>query len=461
MRRAAVLGVLAVTTLATLAGCGALSPADDGELGVENGYSYDDDLSVTPDDGLNETELEAVKSRSMARLERLRGLEFTDDVPVRVVTREQYRANATSTPNRTHQLWNNQVWEGLFLVGEDRNVSAVFDDLRGSTVQGYYSPGTDEIVIVSDAATPRLSRGTLVHELVHALQDQQFGLNGSMDTQDGQLAHSGVVEGEANLLTARYGGQCEAEWSCVTVPGGDGGGGGLSSPGVFAVIYQPYATGPGFVAALEQRGGWDAVDDAHAEYPASSEQVIHPERYPDDEPVDVTVPDRSTAAWDRFDHDPVADTVGEASVYAMLLDNNVGETPPSRYSYSHPAADGWAGDAFVPYRSAGGTATSGRPLGRTPARPGSSTRPTANCWNSTARYPAVTGSGSSRRAPSPTPSGSPATGAVSEWSTPRPSGTSTASTPGEWRAPPGPPGVGQRASRFNRARVELAWSSTS
>jgi hypothetical protein len=354
VRRAAVLGVLAVTTLATLAGCGALSPADDGELGVENGYSYDDDLSVTPDDGLNETELEAVKSRSMARLERLRGLEFTDDVPVRVVTREQYRANATSTPNRTHQLWNNQVWEGLFLVGEDRNVSAVFDDLRGSTVQGYYSPGTDEIVIVSDAATPRLSRGTLVHELVHALQDQQFGLNGSMDTQDGQLAHSGVVEGEANLLTARYGGQCEAEWSCVTVPGGDGGGGGLSSPGVFAVIYQPYATGPGFVAALEQRGGWDAVDDAHAEYPASSEQVIHPERYPDDEPVDVTVPDRSTAAWDRFDHDPVADTVGEASVYAMLLDNNVGETPPSRYSYSHPAADGWAGDTFVPYRSAGG-----------------------------------------------------------------------------------------------------------
>ncbi|WP_159903316.1 Hvo_1808 family surface protein [Salinirussus salinus] len=352
MRRAAVL-TLALAALAVLAGCGAVGPADDGELGVENGYSYDDDLSVTTEDGLNGTELTAVKSRAMARLERLRGLEFTEDVPVRVITREQYRANATSTPNRTHQLWNNQVWEGLFLVGEDRNVSAVFDDLRGSTVQGYYSPGRDEIVIVSDSATPRLRRGTLVHELVHALQDQQFGLDESMDTQDRQLAHSAVVEGEANLLTARYQGRCDGEWSCVTVPGGGGGGGSLSNPGVFVVLYQPYASGPGFVAAIEGRGGWDAVDDLHEAYPASTEQVIHPERYPDDEPVDVSVPDRSSAAWDRFDHDPVADTVGEASVYAMLVANGVGETPPSRYSYSHPAADGWAGDALVPYRSGG------------------------------------------------------------------------------------------------------------
>jgi len=353
VRRAAVLA-LAVAALAALAGCGVLGPADDGELGVENGYSYDDELSVTTEDGLNETELTAVKSRAMARLERLRGLEFTEDVPVRVITREQYRANATSTPNRTHQLWNNQVWEGLFLVGEDENVSAVFDSLRGSTVQGYYSPGRDEIVVVSDAETPRIRRGTLVHELVHALQDQQFGLDESMDTQDRQLAHSGVVEGEANLLTARYQQRCESEWSCVTVPGNGGGGGGLSNPGVFVVLYQPYATGPDFVAAIEERGGWDAVDALHEEYPASTEQVLHPERYPDDEPVDVTVPDRSSAAWDRFDHDPVADTAGEASVYAMLVANDVGETPPARYGYSHPAADGWAGDTLVPYRSAEG-----------------------------------------------------------------------------------------------------------
>lgn len=363
MRRGGVTGstrrvaglALVVAALAALAGCGALGPADGGDLGVENGYSYDDELSATPDDGLNATELEAVKSRAMARLERLRGLEFTGDVPVRVITREQYRANQTSTPNRTHQLWNNQVWEGLFLVGEDRNVSAVFDDLRGSTVQGYYSPGRDEIVVVSDAETPRISRGTLVHELVHALQDQQFGLDESMATQDRQLAHSGVVEGEATLLTGRYQERCGGEWSCVTVPGGAGGGGGtLSNPGVFVVLYHPYASGPGFVAALEGRGGWDAIDDAHEAYPASTEQVIHPERYPDDEPVDVSVPDRSSAAWSRFEHDPIADTVGEASVYAMLVEHDVGETPSSRYSYSHPAADGWAGDALVPYRSAEG-----------------------------------------------------------------------------------------------------------
>ena len=354
MKRAALL-VLAVAALAALAGCGALAPAeaDDGELGVENGYRYDAELSVTPEDGLNESELQAVKSRAMARIERVRGLEFTEDVPVEVISREQYRANATRTPNRTHQLWNNQVWEGLFLVGEGQNVSDVFDSLRGSTVAGYYSPGADRIVVVSDAETPRVRRGTLVHELVHALQDQQFGLNESVPTQDRQLAHSGVIEGEANLLTARYEQRCGGEWSCVTIPGSGGGGGSLSNPGVFLVVYHPYASGPGFVSAVESQGGWEAVDALHGDYPASTEQVIHPERYPDDQPVNVTVPDRSAAAWDRFDHDPVADTVGEASIYAMLVDNNVGETPPSRYSYDHPAADGWTGDTLVPYRSDG------------------------------------------------------------------------------------------------------------
>jgi len=342
---------LAVALLVVLAGCaGAVGPGDDGELGVENGVAHDEELSVTTEDGLNETELRAVKSRAMARIERVRGLEFREDVPVRVITRAQYRQNATGQPNRTHQQWNNQVWEALFLVGEDRNVSAVFDDLRGETVQGYYSPRDDEIVIVSDTTPPQISRGTLVHELVHALQDQQFGLDGSPDTQDRQIARNGVVEGEATLLTDRYEQRCGGEWSCVSLPGG-GGGGGISNLGVFLVLFTPYSSGPDFVESVEARGGWGAVDDLHADPPESSEQVIHPDRYAEERPIDVTVPDRSRGGWDRFDHDPVADTVGEASVYAMVVANGVGEAPASRYGYTHPVSEGWGGDALVPYRN--------------------------------------------------------------------------------------------------------------
>jgi hypothetical protein len=336
---------------AALAGCvGAVAPGVDGEIGVENGVRYDAELSINGSDGLNGTELQQVKSRAMARIERMRGLEFTEDVPVRVVSRAEYRANQPGPPPRTAAMWNNQVWEGLFLVGEGRNVSAVFDELRGSTVQGYYTASGDEIVIVSDADTPRVRRGTLVHELVHALQDQQFGIGGQPSTQDRQIARNAVVEGEAVTLTTRYERRCGEEWDCAEIPG-VAVGGRVSNPGVFAVLYQPYQSGPRFVDAIRERGGWDAVSALHDGYPASSEQTIHPRLYPDERPVEVTVPNRSSGAWSRFDHDPVADTVGEASVYAMVLANGVGEAPAGRYSYEHPVSAGWAGDSLVPYRN--------------------------------------------------------------------------------------------------------------
>jgi hypothetical protein len=367
-RRRLALLVGGLALLVVLAGCfaplgGDTSDPEEDQLGWENGVWYDEALSITPGDGLNESEREAVVARAMARLERLRSLEFEESVPVSVISRSQYLANRSGGSGNytTHERWNDQVWEGLFLVGEDARFSAVMNSTLGSSVLGYYSPSRGAIVVVSDSATPTLSRGTLVHELVHALQDQQFGLNDSADTQDEQLAADGLIEGEANLLQRRYEQRCGSGWDCprLDVATGGGGGGGttadtVASPyrrGVFTVIYQPYATGPNFVAALEQRGGWPAVNAAYDDYPVSTEQVLHPERYPDDRPRNVTVPDRSGDDWDRFDVDPVADTVGEASIYAMLATNGVAGGGTTLYSYQSAASEGWAGDALVPYHS--------------------------------------------------------------------------------------------------------------
>jgi len=323
-----------------------------GEIGVENGYRYDDPLSINASDGLNESERAAVTARAMARVEKLRGLEFTESVPVRVINRTQYRQNRTGTTNATHARWNNQVWEGLFVVGEDRNVSTVLDRTFESAVLGYYSPSSEEIVVVSDSETPRLRRSTLVHELVHALQDQQFGLNSSANTQDRQLARNSVVEGEAVHVTDLYAQRCGGEWDCVNT-GGGGGGAGVPDPGLFLVIVPPYTSGPNFVETIKSRGGWEAVSALHRNLPPSTEQIIHPERYPDERPENVTVPDRAGGGWERFDHDPVADTVGEASIFVTFAHNDVGAESLSRFSYVHPASAGWAGDSLVPYRNDG------------------------------------------------------------------------------------------------------------
>jgi len=370
------LTAVALAVLVVSAGCASLptggdragsGDSDGDQLGRENGYSYDDDVSVTPADGYNESEREAVVARAMARLERIRGLEFNSTVPVSVVTREQYRANRSGGGSGTHEAWNDQVWEGLFIVGESTGTGETFDDTLGASVQGYYSPGREAVVVVSDSPTPSIERGTLVHELVHALQDQHFTLGASADTQDEQLAVDGVVEGEANYLQALYERRCGGEWRCVENPpaesadGSSDGGPDNFNEGLLLTIYQPYATGPSFVDHVRSdRGllgdllgesGWDAVDTLYSDFPDSTEQVIHPETYPDEGPVNVTVPDRSSEAWERYsDHDPVADTVGEASVYAMFVSNGVVD-PQDRFGYRSEPSAGWGGDSLVPYRN--------------------------------------------------------------------------------------------------------------
>ncbi len=174
------------------------TPTGDDAIGYESGYWYDDSVSVTTDDGLNETEREAVVARTMARVEQVRDLEFKEPVPVSVISRAEYQnrsgGNEGGGSSRPQDPWNDQVWEALLLIGEDSGSSDEIDDTLSTTVQGYYSPSEDEIVIVSPTETPQIDRRTLSHELVHALQDQHFGLNGSAETQDTQLSRQGVTE---------------------------------------------------------------------------------------------------------------------------------------------------------------------------------------------------------------------------------------------------------------------------
>ncbi|UVE50976.1 Hvo_1808 family surface protein [Haloferax larsenii] len=329
-------------------------------LGWEAGYWHNESIDVNQSDGLNATEREAFVARTMARVEVVRDLEFTDPVPVEVISRAEYRNQSDDASDPVHADWNDQVWEALLLVGEDRTIEQVFDEIYGGAVLGYYSPSEDRIVIVSDSDTPAIDRRTLAHELHHALQDQHFGINGSPATQDAQLAENGLVEGDARYVDRLYEDRCDAgEWECVPRPERSSGGGSLDFP-VFLTIYTPYSEGPTFVTELHERGGWEAVNDAYENRPVSTEQVLHPERYPDERPVEVTIEDRSSADWTRYETDPVGDTVGEASIFAMFwkhgaidktdLQRNPG--PYSAYNYTSAPSAGWGGDLVVPYRPA-------------------------------------------------------------------------------------------------------------
>ncbi|HZD57657.1 MAG TPA: hypothetical protein VE136_13070 [Anaerolineales bacterium] len=109
----------------------------------------------------------------------------------------------------------------------------------------------------------------------------------------------------------------------------------------------PYVNGQSFASALHDQGGWKAVDEAYKNPPVSTEQILHPEKYPNDTPVTVSLPDLSNSlgnGWQEVDHG----VLGEWYTYLILAfgsDQNarIGETE------SQTAAAGWGGDAYKVY----------------------------------------------------------------------------------------------------------------
>ena len=356
------LALVALVGLVVLSGCTVPGSPDqfdtDREFGYVGDYAHDDEFAFDDNEALTEAQLEAVTYRAMARIEVIRELKFERDVELEVITRSEYRDQRADPGEGS--AFTNELWRGAFVVDGETDVERAMDDLYGDAVQGYYS--NDRIVVITDDTEDiRIDRGTLVHELVHALQDQQFGLDRRGETIDERRAELGLIEGEANYVPYLYDQRCGDEWQCVADydPEPEAAGDREINLGLFLSIYAPYAGGPSFVADLRDRGGWATVDGAYDDRPVSTSQVIHPERYPDDRPVDVAVPDRSSDEWESVtdDGEVRTETVGEATLFASLWVNGVverslteGGTELSPYNYSHPATDGWAGDTFRVYQ---------------------------------------------------------------------------------------------------------------
>ncbi|MBX0295619.1 Hvo_1808 family surface protein [Haloarcula nitratireducens] len=294
-------------------------------LGWERGYWHNETLGLTTEDGLNESERRAVVARSMARVEFVRGLEFEERVPVDVVSREAFRSNRSQRdgPGEALTRFDNAKFEALFLIGEDRDSIAVQESTLGSSVLGYYSPAENRIVVVSDSPTPTIDEATLAHELVHAVQDQQFGLGGGdAATRDALQGRNGLVEGDAGATEARYTARCGQQWECLESESGSGSGGDRHF-GLSYLLYFPYSDGPGLVDNLYERGGWAAVDDAYDEKPQGAREVINPREYPEWEPREVPLEDRSSDEWERVrpstDRDrPDYAVVGPSAIAASL-----------------------------------------------------------------------------------------------------------------------------------------------
>jgi hypothetical protein len=369
--RAVLVGALLLASLATVGTPAAAQQADPDSdvVGWENGYWHNESIDVDQSDGLSDAELEAYVSRAMARIEVLREREFGEPVPVEVISRSEFGNRTEGNASEDFGEWNNQVWEALFVVGEDADVQDVLHSTSTAATSGGYFFVSDEITIVTDdPEDASIDRGTLVHELVHAQQDQYVDLTNETyrgRTQDEQLATDGLIEGEANYIEDRYQARCGVEWECVASPSSGGGGGGSSgiNRGLLYTIFFPYSDGPPYVHSVVEEGGWAAVNEMYGAPPNSTEQVIH---QTEEDPVPLRLTDNATDGWETFPEQGVngTDTAGEASIFMMLWYQSweydaetipvstIGQTSAQYdvFNYDSVPSAGWANDAVLPYR---------------------------------------------------------------------------------------------------------------
>jgi uncharacterized iron-regulated protein len=137
-------------------------------------------------------------------------------------------------------------------------------------LQGFYST-KDKALYMYDDVSGAYERGVMIHEMVHALQDQQFGLEKLHQDagDDAELAKDALIEGDATF-------------TMIEVLKKD-------QPKVAAMLDAPldkaknlrhaflYAQGARYVKALKERGGWEAVNNAYRFPPQSTAEVLHPE----------------------------------------------------------------------------------------------------------------------------------------------------------------------------------------
>lgn len=257
------------------------------------------------------------------------------------------------------------VYRRLGLLPATTELRPTLEQLYEAEGAAFYDPRAKRLVLSTRPfATPLTVRlagfvtgrdlaGEMVvaHELVHAIQDQHWGVPSVPDPitdahGDCRLARRALLEGDATL--AGFGQILGGGPDAATIRTIDHEIGRLGDelaarhpdvpPALLAPLVVQYQAGTAFVGRALAAGGWPAVDRLYADPPASSEQLLHLERYygERDRPVGVDLDGLADAAgpgWTPV----VADTLGE--LFARVVVERA-LTPAAAAA----AADGWAGD---------------------------------------------------------------------------------------------------------------------
>jgi hypothetical protein len=239
-------------------------------------------------------------------LSAITGLKFKHDVPYAFITKDQLhryleqRLGETMKPDdvRAEELTLKML--GLVPAAFDLRKSTL--DLLTEQAAAFYDYNRKKLFVLEGAGGSPGAAGSdeervaLVHELAHALADQHFHLakyiREGMRSDDSATARQAVMEGQATWLMAAYisregGGKPEVPEAVLELMKKSIEGSAAEQYPVFsqAPLYIreslvfPYADGLEFQDAVFRKLGREAFSEVFLRPPASSGQIMHPERY--------------------------------------------------------------------------------------------------------------------------------------------------------------------------------------
>lgn len=234
------------------------------------------------------------------------------------------------------------IFRSLGLIGADEDLVELFRASLEVGVVGFYRTDTEELLIKGEALD-LYAESVVIHELVHAHDDQWFDLSRFDDLGPGvedetEFGFTSVLEGNAvrveNAWRAQLTADEERQLSQQELSLFDGADLDVlfAIPSVILELqYSPYQDGPVLVDAIAARaGGGDvgeaAVNQAIIDPPQWGEEVLHPELYPDgDQPAAVPLP----------------------AARGKVIDSGVVGELLFRVWLGERAATGWNGDRYV------------------------------------------------------------------------------------------------------------------
>ena len=282
----------------------------------------------------------------------VRDLPTTELVPFELIDQDEFRRKFIEDlkEDARELALDTRLYQRLGILGPNDDLARLLTDVFADIVLGFYETDDNKMYIISDKEAFSLNdRLTVAHEATHALQQYEFDIGGLLDEledyDDRRMALRSLIEGDALISELLYMLTYfdEDEQAEVESNRGNQDLTAFRAAPVFIqnTITFPYTGGYQFAVYLYLKNNdFSSIDLAYDALPASTEQIIHPEKYDaGEEPVEVSIPDFTEllgTGWAEIDRN----VMGELFLRSYLEGGLDRETAAM-------AAAGWGGDEFL------------------------------------------------------------------------------------------------------------------